>query len=304
MHQRISAERGTWKAIEAGLYATHLLEQGDRRWPQTELEWVAEAGAEARRRAVEDHLPLVLRVAGASGSGRLPSEDRAQEAAAALVRAVEKFDHTLGTTFASYALWWLAQTVRRAEADQGGLIRIPVHTDAVYRRAAGLFTAQGSGSWRRFTDDNREVLQSEGINPDMIRWLAELRTPVGLEFCEDGLGADWLGGVLVDEAAGVGEALEGEWLCRVLLDPLVFSDARAVDVLGRRFGFCGEPQTLDEIGRAYGVGRERIRQIEKVAIGELRACVSLRDGCVHVAWPVVDSAGGTSRGGDRDPSDA
>ncbi|MBB1508540.1 sigma-70 family RNA polymerase sigma factor [Tessaracoccus sp. MC1756] len=304
MHQRISAERGTWTAIEAGLYATHLLEQGDRRWPPAELERVAEAGAEAKRRVIERRLPLALRVARTSGSGRLPVEDRAQEAAAALVRAVEKFDHTLGTTFDSYALWWLAQTVRRAESDQGDLIRIPVHTDATYRRVAGLFAAQGSGSWHRFTGDNRETLDAEGINPDMIRWLAGLRTPVGLEFCEDGLGADWLGGVLVDEAAGVGEALEAEWLCRVLLDPLVFSDARAVDVLRRRFGFCGEPQTLEEIGLAHGVGRERIRQIEKVAIGELRACVSLRDGCVHVAWPVVDSAGGTSRGGDRDPSDA
>ncbi|GAA4891367.1 sigma-70 family RNA polymerase sigma factor [Tessaracoccus lubricantis] len=260
MHRRTDADGQLCAAIEAGVYARHLLAEGCPRRPRTDLERVAAAGARAMEELIQRHLGLALRVAAAQPSPRLPLADRVQEAAAALVRAAEKFDHRRGNRFATYAVWWLRQAVQRAEADQADLIRIPIHVDAAYRRVASLFSAQGEG-WHGFVRANSPALEEEGAHPDMVRWLAELRTPVGLEYCAQ---------EAADDGCSVTGPVEARALCRHLLGGVRFHDPLAAEVLRRRFGFTGEPQSLDQIAGSLGLTRQRVRQLEKEAIGQLR----------------------------------
>jgi RNA polymerase primary sigma factor len=262
------------KRIEAGVFADHKLAEGSRDLPadaQIGLERVAEDGRRAKSHLVEANLRLVVSLARRyTGHGML-FLDLVQEGNLGLIRGVEKFDYTKGYKFSTYATWWIRQAITRAMADQSRTIRLPAHV------------AEALGKLARV---RRQMLQDLGREPTPQELAAELdmtparvievqkygREPVSLNtpLGEDG---DSEFGDLIEDS----EAIEpGEAVSFILLQEQVHSvlgtlSEREAGVVSMRFGLTdGQPKTLDEIGKVYGVTRERIRQIESNTMSKLR----------------------------------
>lgn len=259
--------------IEAGLYARHILdttEIDDRKYKR-ELEIIARDGRQAKNHLLEANLRLVVSLAKRyTGRGML-FLDLIQEGNLGLVRAVEKFDYAKGFKFSTYATWWIRQAITRAMADQARTIRIPVHMVEVINKLARVQrqmlqdlgrepTTEELANELDMTEDKVIEVQKYGREP------ISLHTPLG----EDG---DSEFGDLIEDAEAVvpadavGFTLLQEQLHQVL-DTL---SEREAGVVSMRFGLTdGQPKTLDEIGKVYGVTRERIRQIESKTMSKLR----------------------------------
>lgn len=259
--------------IEAGLYAQHLLdttEVDDRKY-RRELEIIARDGRNAKNHLLEANLRLVVSLAKRyTGRGML-FLDLIQEGNLGLVRAVEKFDYAKGFKFSTYATWWIRQAVTRAMADQARTIRIPVHMVEVINKLARVQRQMLQDLGREPTTEElaRELDMTEEKVVEVQKYGREpisLHTPLG----EDG---DSEFGDLIEDseavvpADAVGFTLLQEQLHQVL-DTL---SEREAGVVSMRFGLTdGQPKTLDEIGKVYGVTRERIRQIESKTMSKLR----------------------------------
>ncbi len=261
------------KRIEAGMFAEQRIGSEAKFEPKhrRELEWVIGDGRRAKNHLLEANLRLVVSLAKRyTGRGML-FLDLIQEGNLGLIRAVEKFDYTKGFKFSTYATWWIRQAITRAMADQARTIRIPVHMVEVINKLARVQRQMLQDLGREPTPE--ELAKELDMTPEKVvevqkygREPISLHTPLG----EDG---DSEFGDLIEDSEAVvpADAVSFTLLQEQLHQVLDTLSEREAGVVSMRFGLTdGQPKTLDEIGKVYGVTRERIRQIESKTMSKLR----------------------------------
>ena len=261
------------KRIEAGLFAEEMLNDGKKIEKKLfrDLEWIARDGRNAKNHLLEANLRLVVSLAKRyTGRGML-FLDLIQEGNLGLIRAVEKFDYTKGYKFSTYATWWIRQAITRAMADQARTIRIPVHMVEVINKLARVQRQMLQDLGREPTPE--ELAKELDMTPEKVvevqkygREPISLHTPLGEE------GDSEFGDLIEDSEAIVpADAVSFTLLQEQLESVLDTLSDREAGVVRMRFGLTdGQPKTLDEIGKVYGVTRERIRQIESKTMSKLR----------------------------------
>ncbi|MBH1935336.1 sigma-70 family RNA polymerase sigma factor [Streptomyces sp. AV19] len=263
------------QAVEAGVYARQLLDglepgaSGDV--SREELEAIAADGDRAKDVFIKSNLRLVVAVARRYPRSGLPLLDLIQEGNAGLVRAVEKFDYTKGFKFSTYATWWIRQAITRSIADQSRTIRLPVHLVEELgriRRVQREFNRENGRD-----PEHTEIAEELGTTPervgDVLDWA---RDPVSLNMSVDDEGETQFGDLLEDTSAVSPEQSVIALLRSEELESLIGRlDHRTASIIKARYGIeDGRERTLTEVGKQHGLTRERIRQIEKHALLELK----------------------------------
>lgn len=260
--------------IEVGLYAEYLLADSPQpltRAMKRDLKVLAKQGKRARSHLLEANLRLVVSLAKRYTGRGMPLLDLIQEGNLGLIRAMEKFDYTKGFKFSTYATWWIRQAITRGMADQSRTIRLPVHLVEQVNKLSRIKRELYQHLGREAT--NEELAEESGIDESKIEMLLrQSRDPVSLDMP---VGADEeapLGDFIEDSDAADAEA--------AVVASLRHSDVRTVlaslevreqEVIALRYGLDdGVPRTLDQIGRKFGLSRERVRQIEREVMSKLR----------------------------------
>jgi len=261
------------KRIEAGLYAEHLLSSPNNFPPAKRrlLRAVVMDGERAKDHLLRANLRLVVSLAKRYTGHGMPFLDLIQEGNLGLIRAVEKFDYTKGFKFSTYATWWIRQAISRAMADQSRTIRLPVHLVEQVNKLQRMRREMNQQLGRDAT--HAELAAELDITVERVRELLDhSRDLVSLD---QTVGTDddaALGDFIADDTAPAAETTVEASLMRSELHSVLGTlEAREAAVVRMRYGLDdGQPRTLDEIGRAFKLSRERIRQIERETMAKLR----------------------------------
>ena len=260
------------KRMEKGRDSRKALTQGIDDWEERErLLWFVRDGQAAQEHLIKANSRLVVSVAKKYVGRGVPFLDLIQEGNIGLIRAVKKFDYRRGYKFSTYATWWIRQAVTRAIADQGRTIRVPVH---MYEQINRLTRTSRQLVQELGRDPTTEEIASElGVTPRKVEHIMRVsQRPLSLEMPVGEEEDSYLGDFIEDEDADAPGDAAGQQLLREVIDEIFQSlTPREVRILQLRFGLVdGYCYTLEEVGKKFGVTRERIRQIEAQALSRLR----------------------------------
>jgi RNA polymerase primary sigma factor len=260
--------------------------------PQQEIELaekIKKGNAAARERMINSNLRLVVTIAHDYANLGLPLLDLISEGNIGLTKAVERFDPAKGAKLSTYAMWWIKQSIKRALANQGKTIRLPVHLVDKIAKVRRVSLQMSDELGREPTDDELgeeigiaaekvAVLKSLGIRP------ASLDAPIG-----DDDDSTEFGEVIGDEEAQTPfELLRDEDLRNEMEGLLEALNDRERKIISQRFGLeGGKPKTLEDVSKDFGVTRERIRQLQNVALAKLRRALSKKENFLETAFPVA-----------------
>lgn len=259
--------------IEVGLYAQYKLNHAEKvtRAEKRDLKILAKEGKKARSHLLEANLRLVVSLAKRYTGRGMPLLDLIQEGNLGLIRAMEKFDYAKGFKFSTYATWWIRQAITRGMADQSRTIRLPVHLVEQVNKLSRIKREMYQSLGREAT--NEELSDESGIEESRIEMLLrQSRDPVSLDMP---VGTDEeapLGDFIEDaEATDAETAVVASMRHSDIKDVIGSLEQREQDVIRLRYGLDdGVPRTLDQIGRKFGLSRERVRQIEREVMAKLR----------------------------------
>jgi RNA polymerase primary sigma factor len=260
------------KRMERGRDARRKLSDGLEDWEERErLLWFVRDGQAAQEHLIKANSRLVVSVAKKYVGRGVPFLDLIQEGNIGLIRAVKKFDYRRGYKFSTYATWWIRQAVTRAIADQGRTIRVPVH---MYEQINRLTRTSRQLVQELGRDPTTEEIAEElGVSPRKVEHIMRVsQRPLSLEMPVGEEEDSYLGDFIEDEDADAPGDAAGQQLLREVIDEIFQSlTPREVRILQLRFGLVdGYCYTLEEVGKKFGVTRERIRQIEAQALARLR----------------------------------
>ncbi len=260
------------KRMEKGREARNKLSQGVDNWEERErLLWLVRDGQAGQEHLIKANSRLVVSVAKKYVGRGVPFLDLIQEGNIGLIRAVKKFDFRRGFKFSTYATWWIRQAVTRAIADQGRTIRVPVH---MYEQINRLTRTSRQLVQELGRDPTTEEIAEElGVSPRKVEHIMRVsQRPLSLEMPVGEEEDSYLGDFIEDEDADAPSEAAGQQILREVIDEIFQSlTPREVRILQLRFGLVdGYCYTLEEVGKKFGVTRERIRQIEAQALSRLR----------------------------------
>ncbi len=263
------------RRIEAGVFAQQLLDgaaESTTDATDEELILIAEDGQRALQHFIRANLRLVVSVARKYSRAPMPLLDMVQEGNTGLIRAVEKFDYAKGFKFSTYATWWVRQAISRGIAQQGRIVRLPVHVAEQVNQvsAARRNLERQLGREPEVAEIAAELALDEDRVIELIRFSRE---HVSLDAPVDEQGDTALGDLIARESApGPDEAVLGMEDRGLLEGMLKDLDERSADVVRRRYGLLdGRQAKLADIGAVWGITAERVRQIERHALAQLRA---------------------------------
>jgi RNA polymerase primary sigma factor len=258
--------------------------------PQQEIELAAKikkGDAEARERMINSNLRLVVTIAHDYANLGLPLLDLISEGNIGLTKAVERFDPAKGAKLSTYAMWWIKQSIKRALANQSKMIRLPVHLVDKIAKVRRVSLQMGDELGREPTDD--ELGEEIGITSEKVARLkslgirpASLNAPFGDDDSTE------FGAVVGDEEAQTPfELLRDKNLLGEVDGLIAELDSREKKIISQRFGLDGgKPKTLEDVGKNFGVTRERIRQLQNIALAKLRSALSRKEDPLDAAQAV------------------